>query len=326
MILFLQVAGGLILLFFGGEYLVRGAVALADRLGVSHLLIGLTVVAAGTSAPELVVCLIAALRGEPGIALGNVVGSNIANILLILGVTGIICAIPANRMALYRDGLAAVFATVLFAAMSMSGIIGRADGALMLVCLVSYLIYCYRSDRRSTAAQATIEAEIEELGGRETRYWVMGAKLAGGLAGVLIGSELLVTGARETARIAGVEPEIIGLSMVAIGTSLPELATGIAAARQKHTDLALGNVLGSNIFNVLAIMGVVALVRPLAVPDRIVAFDLWAMVGITVGFVGFALLTRRIGRHVSLVFLLLYIGYVIALFTGISALGLAHTG
>jgi len=326
MILFLQVAGGLILLYFGGEYLVRGAVALADKLGVSHLLIGLTVVAAGTSAPELVVCLIAALKDEPGIALGNVVGSNIANVLLIMGVTGMLCAIPTSKAALYRDGLAAVFATVLFAAMCMSGIVGRADGALMLVCLVSYLIYCYRSDRRSRAAKATIEAEIEELGGHETRYWVMAAKLAGGLAGVLIGSELLVAGARETARIAGVGPEIIGLSMVAIGTSLPELATGIAAARQKHTDLALGNVLGSNIFNVLAIMGVVALVRPLAVPDRILAFDLWAMVGITVAFVALALLSRRISRSMAAGFLVIYVGYVVALFTGISALGLAHTG
>jgi len=326
MILFLQVAGGLILLYFGGEYLVRGAVALADRLGVSHLLIGLTVVAAGTSAPELVVCLIAALEDEPGIALGNVVGSNIANILLIMGVTGVIRAVPASRAALYRDGMAAVFAAALFAAMSMSGTVGRADGVLMLVCLITYLAYCYRSDRRSKAARATIEAEIEELGGNETRYWVMLAKLAGGLAGVLIGSELLVAGARETARIAGVGPEIIGLSMVAIGTSLPELATGIAAARQKHTDLALGNILGSNIFNVLAIMGVVALVRPMAVPERILRFDLWAMVGVTVAFIGLTMVTRRIGRGMATAFLVIYVGYVIALFTGISAIGLAHTG
>jgi cation:H+ antiporter len=326
MILFLQVAGGLILLYFGGEYLVHGSVALADRLGVSHLLIGLTVVAAGTSMPELVVCLIAALKDEPGIAIGNVVGSNIANILLILGVSGIICAIPASKAAVYRDGLAAVFATVLFAVVCMSGIVGRADGALMLVCLVSYLIYSYRSDRRSRKAQATIEAEIEELGGHETRYWVMGLKLAGGLAGVLIGSELLVAGARETARLAGVGPEIIGLSMVAIGTSLPELATGVAAARQKHTDLALGNVLGSNIFNILAIMGVVGLVHPLAVPARIVAFDLWAMVGVTVAFVAFARFSRRIGRRMAWLLLVIYVGYVVALFTGVSALGLAHTG
>jgi cation:H+ antiporter len=219
-----------------------------------------------------------------------------------------------------------VFATVLFAVMCMSGIVGRADGALMLVCLASYLVYCYRSDKRSRAKQATIEAEIDELGGHERRYWVMAAKLGGGLAGVLIGSELLVAGARETARLAGVGPEIIGLSMVAIGTSLPELATGIAAARQKHTDLALGNVLGSNIFNILAIVGVVALVRPLAVPSRIVAFDLWAMVGITVAFVGLALLVRRISRKLAPVFLVIYVGYVVALFTGISALGLAHPG
>jgi len=326
MILFLKVAGGLILLYFGGEFLVRGAVALADRLGVSHLLIGLTVVAAGTSAPELVVCLIAALQGEPGIAVGNVVGSNLANILLIMGAAGVICAIPTNRQALYRDGLATIFATVLFAVICMSGIIGRADGVLMLLCLVAYLSFCYRADRRSKAAQATIEAEIEELGGHETRGWVMAAKLLGGLAAVLIGSELLVDGARETARLAGVGPEIIGLSMVALGTSLPELATGIAAARQKHTDLVLGNVLGSNIFNVLAIMGVVALAKPLAVPERIAAFDLWAMVAVTIVFVGIALAVRRIGRGIAVAFLLLYGSYVFALFAGMSALGHGHAG
>ena len=320
MILFLKVAGGLILLLYGGDFLVRGAVALADRLGVSHLLIGLTVIAAGTSAPELLVCLIAVLDGAPGIAVGNVVGSNIANILLILGAAGLICALPSNRRSLQRDGLVAVMATILFAVMSTGGTIERWHGILMMVCLVIYIGFCYRSDRRSKTAQASINAEIKELRGGDQRIWLMAVKLLGGLVAVLIGSDLLVSGATGVARAAGISEAIIGLTLVALGTSLPELATAVAAARQKHTDIALGNVLGSNIFNVLAIMGIVATVKPVAVPEEIVTFDIWAMVGVTVGFVGLALMVRHIGRAVAVVFLLMYSSYVVALYLGISVM------
>ena len=320
--MFLEVAGGLLLLLFGGEFLVRGAVALADRLGVSHLVIGLTVVAAGTSAPELVVCLIAALEGSPGIAVGNVIGSNIANILLILGVAGLICVLPVNRRSLYRDGSVAIFAAILLAVISMTGTIERWHGFLMLVCLVAYLGFCYRSDRRSRKAQASIDVEIEELAGKDRRLWLLLLYLFGGLAGVLVGSELLVQGATEVARAAGVSEAIIGLTLVALGTSLPELATGIIAARHKHTDLALGNVLGSNIFNILAIMGVVAVTQPLAVPAEIIAFDLWAMLGVTIAFLAVAFLARRIGRPVAVVFLFAYAAYILALYAGVSALAI----
>ena len=320
--MFLEVAGGLVLLLFGGEFLVRGAVALADRLGVSHLVIGLTVVAAGTSAPELVVCLIAALEGSPGIAVGNVIGSNIANILLILGVAGLICVLPVNRRSLYRDGSVAIFAAILLAVISMTGTIERWHGFLMLICLVAYLGFCYRSDRRSRKAQASMDVEIEELAGKDRRLWLLLLYLFGGLAGVLVGSDLLVDGATEVARAAGVSEAIIGLTLVALGTSLPELATGIIAARHKHTDLALGNVLGSNIFNILAIMGVVAVTQPLAVPAEIIAFDLWAMLGVTIAFLAVAFLARRIGRPVAVVFLLAYAAYVLALYAGVSALAI----
>lgn len=320
--MFLEVAGGLVLLLFGGEFLVRGAVALADRLGVSHLVIGLTVVAAGTSAPELVVCLIAALEGSPGIAVGNVIGSNIANILLILGVAGLICVLPVNRRSLYRDGSVAIFAAILLAVISMTGTIERWHGFLMLVCLVAYLGFCYRSDRRSRKAQASMDIEIEELAGKDRRLWLLLLYLFGGLAGVLVGSDLLVQGATEVARAAGVSEAIIGLTLVALGTSLPELATGIIAARHKHTDLALGNVLGSNIYNILAIMGVVAVTQPLAVPAEIIAFDLWAMLGVTIAFLAVAFLARRISRPVAVVFLFAYAAYILALYAGVSALAI----
>ena len=307
------------LLLFGGEYLVRGAVALADRLGVSHLVIGLTVVAAGTSAPELLVCLIAALEGAPGIAVGNVIGSNIANILLILGVAGLICVLPVNRQSLFRDGTVAIFAAVLFVVMSTTGTIERWHGILMLVCLVSYLGFCYRSDRRSRKTQTSMDVEIAELAGRDRRLWLVLIFLFGGLAAVLFGSDLLVQGATSVARAAGISEAVIGLTLVALGTSLPELATAIVAARHKHTDLALGNVLGSNIFNILAIMGVVAVAKPLAVPAEIIGFDLWAMLGVTVVFLAIAYFARRIGRPVAMVFLIAYGGYILALYAGVSA-------
>lgn len=320
--MFLEVAGGLVLLLFGGEFLVRGAVALADRLGVSHLMIGLTVVAAGTSAPELVVCLIAVLEGSPGIAVGNVIGSNIANILLILGVAGLICVLPVNRQSLYRDGTVAIFAAILFAVISMTGTIERWHGFIMLGCLVAYLGFCYRSGHRSRNAQASMKVEIEELAGKDRRLWLVLVFLFGGLAGVLLGSDLLVEGATELARAAGVSEAIIGLTLVALGTSLPELATGIIAARHRHTDLALGNVLGSNIFNILAIMGVVAVTQPLAVPAEIIAFDLWAMIGVTVAFLAVAFVARRIDRPVAVVFLFAYAAYILALYAGVSALAI----
>lgn len=310
------------LLLFGGEFLVRGAVALADRLGVSHLVIGLTVVAAGTSAPELMVGLIAALEGSPGIAVGNVVGSNIANILLILGVAGLICVLPVDRRSLYRDGTVAILAVVLFAVIAMTGTIERWHGILMLVCLIAYLVFCYASERSSRAARTSIDTEIEELAGKDRRLWLVLVFLFGGLAGVLLGADLLVEGATEVARAAGVSETIIGLTLVALGTSLPELATAIIAARHKHTDLALGNVLGSNIFNILAILGVVATVQPLAVPAEIVAFDLWAMLGVTLAFLGVAFVTRRIGRSIAAIFLFAYAAYILALYAGVSALAM----
>lgn len=319
-ILSLEIVGGLLLLFFGGEYLVRGAVALADRAGVSHLLIGLTIVAAGTSAPELVVSLLATLEGSPAIAVGNVVGSNIANILLILGAAGMICPLPASRQSNYRDGLILVLATALFAVMCLNGVIRWWHGGLMLACLAAYIAYSYQSDRRSRAATASIEAEVDELRGKKQPLWRMAAKLAGGLAGVLLGSELLVDGATGIARAAGISESVIGLTLVAVGTSLPELATSIAAARHRHTDLVLGNVIGSNIFNILAIMGVVSTVHPVAVPKDIVAFDLWVMVGVTIGFVALSMAARRIGRRISSGFIALYAGYVVLLFSGFAAM------
>jgi cation:H+ antiporter len=278
------------------------------------------VVAAGTSAPELVVSLLATVQGAPAIAVGNVVGSNIANILLILGAAGMICPLPASRQSNYRDGVLLLLATALFTVMCLNGHIRWWHGGLMLICLAAYIAYSYQSDRRSRAAAASIEAEVGELRGKRQPLWLMLVKLAGGLAAVLIGSELLVRGATGIARHAGISESVIGLTLVAVGTSLPELATSVAAARHKHTDLVLGNVIGSNIFNILAIMGTVSVVHPVAVPKDIVGFDLWVMVGVTVGFVVLSMTTRRIGRRIATVFAALYAAYVLLLYSGFAVL------
>ncbi len=187
MIIGLQVVAGLVLLFFGGDNLVRGAVALANRLGVSPLVIGLTVVAFGTSTPELVVALLAALEGAPGVAVGTVVGSNIANILLVLGAAGLIYPITRNLRSLQRDGVVAIGATILFLAFCFAGTIKFWHGAVMLGFLAVFLFICYRSDRQSRAATAEMEEEVRELEPRRQAGWLVMARLLGGVAAVLVG-------------------------------------------------------------------------------------------------------------------------------------------
>lgn len=316
----LQVVAGLVLLYFGGDNLVRGAVALAHKLGVSPLVIGLTVVAFGTSAPEMVVALMAALEGAPGIAVGTVVGSNIANILLVLGAAGLVYPIARNSRSLQRDGVVAIGATILFLAFCFAGTIKFWHGAVMLCFLVVFLVISYRSDRRSRAATAEKEEEVRELESRQRAGWLVLARLFGGIAAVLVGSDLLVDGAVHVARGLGVSDAVIGITLVAFGTSLPELATALVAAFHRHTDLALGNALGSNIFNILAIMGVVSVVTPVEIPAKIIEFDVWVMLAVAVAFVVLASMVRRISRPTSLFLLMLYAAYIFVQFSSDSGI------
>ena len=306
---YLLVTAGLILLLAGAEFMVRGAVALARRLGVSPMVIGLTIVAYGTTAPEFVVSLEAALAGLPAIAVGTVVGSNIANILLILGTAGLIAPILCRPGALRRDGAIVVGVSLLFVGFAWYGAIAAWQGALMVAILFAVTGIYYWTERREGAAAAHAR-ETEEVHHLPRTYGLTLAFLIGGLAGVILGSHLLLEGAVSVARALGVSEAVIGLTLVAVGTSLPELATAVVAAYRRHPELALGNVLGANMFNILGVMGTVSLVTRLEVPTKIIDFDLWVMLGVTMFFVAWMIFTRRLGRPMAVAFLAVYGAYV----------------
>lgn len=303
----LLIAAGLVLLFAGGESLVRGAVALAHRLALSSLVIGLVVVGFGTSMPELLVSVQAALSGSPDIAVGNVVGSNISNILLILGIAAVLfpIAIPSNGIA--RDLFIMTAVAAIMLVIGWQGDISRPIGALMLATLVAYLFTIYTIDRNRDIGD-------DEQTDIPMAPWKMAGFLIFGLGALFLGADLLVDGATRIARDFGVAEAVIGLTVVAIGTSLPELATAVVAAFRKHSDVALGNVVGSNIFNILGILGITAMVAPVSVADQIATFDIPVMLGISVALAALMLLLGRIGRVTGAAMLAGYVIYVVVLF------------
>jgi len=316
MITFFQLIGGFVLLLFGAEYLVRGAVALARKLNISPMIIGMTIVAYGTTAPELVVSLEASINGQPGIAMGNVIGSNIANILLILGTSALITPFACKPAALYRDAAVMMGSALLFVALALSGTIERWQGVMMFAALVVFSLYAYVAERRRGAADGPAEL-AEEFEEGPKSVWLSLLAIAGGVASVVIGAKLLVTGAVTLARILGVGEEVIGLTVVAIGTSLPELATAVVAAVRKHSDVALGNIFGANIYNLLAIMGLVATVTPVTVPPQILRFDLWFMLAVTVALLFTVLVRRRLDRGAAAMFLLAFVSYTALQYYGV---------
>jgi cation:H+ antiporter len=311
---YLAAVGGFVLLFGGGELLVRGAVAVSRRFGLSPLLIGMTVVAWCTSAPELVVSMGAALEGSSDIALGNVVGSNIFNILGVLGISAVIAPIVVKPQALRRDTAVMVVSALALASVSQTGDIGRIAGLVGLAALTAYVVYSYRTETCKTCPSAEVhEHEAEEFTGPRSLGAGIGY-LALGLGALVIGAQLLITGASEIAREFGVSEAVIGLSLVAVGTSLPELATSVVAALRGHADVAVGNVVGSNIFNILGIIGVTALVRPIGVAAQMAGLDVWVMVGVSLALTPLLLIRGRIGRTAGLISLALYAGYLALLF------------
>ncbi len=311
----LMIVAGLLLLFLGGEGLIKGAVSLARNFGLSKLLVSAVIVGFGTSMPEMTVSVGAALKGSSEIALGNVVGSNIANILLIVGVAALITPIFLSGTAVRRDAAMMMAASLVLCALSVYGVLGFASGFLMLSALIGYIIWCYMQDRKNSGeVLAHIEQDIEG----EPHLPVPKAFLfsLGGLAFLVAGAYLLVEGATALARDFGLSEAVIGLTIVAVGTSLPELATSAVAALRKHTDMIVGNILGSNVFNILAILGVTGMVKAIPITGQIAAFDVWAMLLIAAVFSTLLWFGVRIGRMAGLGMLLLYTGYTAWLYAG----------
>jgi cation:H+ antiporter len=315
------IIAGFALLLFGGESVVRGSVALAQRLGISPLIVGLTIVGFGTSLPEMVVSVNAALVGSPGLAVGNVVGSNIANILLILGVAAIIAPIAVSPGAVKRDLLGMSAVTLVYVGLGMSGQIVFWQGALMLIALMSYIGFTVWHDNKSNDEVAELHREeAAEMGTIPLRTVSIAGIIIVGLFAVVVGAEWLVTGATTLAMEFSVPEEVIGLTVVAIGTSLPELATSIVAAYRGHSDVCVGNVLGSNLFNLFGITGVTAMFTPLPFSDKIVSFDLWILLAATALIIPFMLSGRRISRLEGSILLVLYVGFIASQFLGMSGM------
>jgi len=299
----------------GGDALVRGAVTVAKRLRVSPLLIGLTLVGFGTSTPELVTSVQAALAGSPGIAIGNIVGSNTANILLILGIAALIHPLAASRGAFRRDGSVVIAAAIVCLAIVLAGSLARVLGIGLVALLVGYVVYTYRLERAAFDASAAAhagEASLTEPG--PGRIWLAVLFVLGGLGLTILGANLLVNAAIALAKAAGLSESVIGLSIVAVGTSLPELVTSVVAAARRQSDVAYGNIVGSNIYNVFGILGVTAIVQPIAVPAEFAALDIWVMLVASLALILFTWTGWRLSRLEGAAFLTAYAIYMLVLF------------
>ena len=303
--IYLELAAGFVLLMGGAEFVLRGAVSLARRLGVSPLIIGLTVVAYCTTMPELLVSLEAAVRGAPGISIGNIVGSNICNLLLILGAAACVCPMMVNPREVRFEGAIAVGVAALFITLGLAGSLSRIDGVLLLACLAAFTVISVRRARRNPP-----EAHADEDAVDRPVWWVLGT-LAVGLGCLVLGSHLLVEGAIGLARLLGVSEAVIGVTVVAVGTSLPELATAVVSAYRGHSEVAVGNVLGANIFNLLAIGGLVATVHPLDIPGHLLHLAIWTMLGATVVLISWLAFRGRLGRLAGVLSLAVYALYVV---------------
>ena len=291
---------GLLGLFFGGDWLVKGASGIARAFAVPPLVIGLTIVGFGTSTPELLVSVQAALGGVPGIAIGNVVGSNTANLLLILGVTAAFGAIAARWSELRTDLTWMLGSSAVLLPLFVMGVVPRWAGAVLFAGIVAYILLSLRR----------VGSHVDEDDSPLLPVWKSAVLTLVGLVAVMVGARLLVDSATEIARWLGVSEAVIGLTIVAVGTSLPELATSVAAALKGQRDIALGNVIGSNIFNVLSILGITALVVPIPVEARFPLLDVPLMLGVSVLVVALVAWKNAIPRWAGFGFLGLYAAYI----------------
>ncbi|MDF0533315.1 calcium/sodium antiporter [Shewanella yunxiaonensis] len=309
MLIFLSILGGFLILTFGAEALVRGASAIALRLGVTPLVIGLTIVAFGTSAPELAVSVKSAMAGSPGIALGNVIGSNIANIGLILGLTALIRPVGVQSQMVRRDIPLMIGASLLVWLLLLDGLLGLVDGLILSLLLLAYLVHSYYS-------AGADDTEEFEAGPRNPLLSIL--LIVIGIACLVGGGVLFVNGAVDLARAFDISEAVIGLTIIAIGTSMPELVTSMVAAMKGQSDIAIGNVVGSNLFNLLGILGITALVHPISAAGFSI-LDFGVMLALAVVLLPLAHRGYRIGRRDGMLLLLAYLGYMAWLVSHASA-------
>lgn len=309
----LLVGLGLLILLLAGDALVKGAVNLALRIGIPALIVSLTIVAFGTSAPELLISVKAAIDGVPGIAMGNVVGSNTANILLVLGIPAMLATMHTHNCDTRKSYMQMIAASVLFIALAFTGSFTWISGVVLLGALVLIMGLAARDAQAHRKAGQTAEDDDAPEGADPNMpWWRIIGFLALGLVGLPLGADLLVDNAVIIARDFGISETVIGLTLVAIGTSLPELATTVMAALRRQADVALGNVIGSNIFNLLGIIGVASLVAPIPVAPEFLSYDLWVMLGASLLLVPFVFFGKDITWKWGVALTALYLGYAVS--------------
>ena len=304
---------GFVLLYFGAEWLVKGSSSLARSLGVTPIVIGLTVVAFGTSAPELVVSLISSIQGKSMIAVGNVVGSNICNIALVLGLSAVFHPIKSDPTVVRRDIPIMLAISLYLLLLTFNSRLGRIEGATLFIGIILYTYMNYYLAKKETAGAADIKSELEEIGfvaSRPKQLLMIGA----GIFGVVGGAQIVVDNAVLIMKILGVDEKFIGLTIVAFGTSLPELATSVVAAIRGEMDISIGNLVGSNVFNIMSVLGVASLVQPIAIPGGFFESGLWIdyLVMIFTSFLPWLMMRKHstVTRKDGFILLFCYFGYL----------------
>jgi len=300
---------GLIILIVGGDYLVRGSSSIALRLHLSPLVVGLTIVAFGTSAPELVISIQSALKGSPDIAMGNVIGSNICNLALVLGLTSVISPVKVQSNSIRIDWPMTMGASILLYIMIREGYLEAIEGIIMMIVLIIYLVFIIKQSRKNIlASRAENELELPDAPPKQILKDIVFILI--GCIGLYFGSEWFVGSAKGLALSLGVEERVVGLTVVALGTSLPELATAAVASFKGQTDLALGNLMGSNIFNILSILGITSIIKDIHVHEIILNKDIIWMLLITLMILPLMVIRREVGRVDGLILLIVYVVYI----------------
>lgn len=296
---------GLAVLIFSGDYLVKGAVGIAEKFKISPLFIGMTVVSFGTSAPELFVSIKAAMDGSPDLAIGNVIGSNIANIALVLSITILIFPIIVDRNSKIIDWPMMMFSSILFYVFSLDNVISPLEGGIMVAIL---LVFTFLLIRNSRKLNLNLDEDVD---GTPSNMWLTSLYLVGGLIGLKFGADWFVEGAKGVAKSFGMTDKLIGVTIVAFGTSVPELVASGVAAYRRQTDISLGNLVGSNIFNILIVLGITSLIMPIQVSESVMSFDMYWMLGIALALYPMMFIGKKMGRIHGLILLSAYITYIV---------------